>query len=100
MAISAKQKELDLIKWEKSQLLGTDACGSFNYCAHCNKGIENPCENALNCLNNPQQATTEEPAKKTACKTKAASTKKTTTKSTATKSATKTTKTTKTTKKA
>lgn len=90
MAISEKQKELDLIKWEKSQLLGNDACGSFNYCVHCNKNIENPCENALNCLNNPQQ-TTEEPAKKTACKTKAATTKKTTTKSTATKT-TKTTK--------
>ena len=27
-----KQKELDLIKWEKSQLLGLDACGTFDYC--------------------------------------------------------------------
>ena len=68
MAVSEKQKELDLIKWGKSQYLGIDACGSFNYCVHCNKNIENPCENALNRLNNPEIIVEEKPAKKTACK--------------------------------
>lgn len=95
MAISEKQKELDLIKWEKSQLLGNDACGSFNYCVHCNKSIENPCENALNILNGETPATEAKPAKAKTCKTKTAekTTKKTTTKST--KTASKTTKSTK-----
>ena len=88
MSLSVKQKELDLIKWEKSQLLGADACGSFNYCCHCNKAIENPCENALNILNNPEVAN-EKPVKKTACKT---AEKKTTTKKTTTSKSTKTTK--------
>ena len=94
MAISVKQKELDLIKWEKSQLLGTDACGSFNYCTFCNKNIENPCENALNCLNNPEATVVvEKPAKKTACKTtEKTTTKKTTKKSTSSKTTKKSTK--------
>ena len=48
MAISDKQKELDKIKWEKSCRLGFDACGSFDYCRCCDKGIENPCEQAHN----------------------------------------------------
>ena len=91
MAISDKQKELDLIKWEKSQLLGKDACGSFNYCVHCDKNNENPCEVALNNMNNPAPAP--KATKKTTCKTKSAC-EKTTTKKTTTKS-TKTTKTTK-----
>lgn len=48
MALSDKQKELDRIKWEKSCRLGVDACGSFDYCRCCDKGIENPCEKAHN----------------------------------------------------
>ena len=93
MAISTKQKELDLIKWEKSQLLGCDACGSFNYCVHCNKSIENPCEVALNTMNNPVAQVETKPAKKTTCKKTATAEKKTTTKKATTKTtATKTTK--------
>ena len=91
MAISEKQKELDLVKWEKSQYLGIDACGSFNYCVHCNKNIENPCENALNRLNNPEIVEVK-PAKKSTCKK---ASKSTTTKKTTTKSTSKSTKTTK-----
>ena len=48
MALSDKQKELDRIKWEKSCRLGFDACGSFDYCRCCDKGMENPCEKAHN----------------------------------------------------
>lgn len=46
MALTKKQKELDLIKWNKSMELGKDACGSFDYCAHCDKSLENPCDRA------------------------------------------------------
>lgn len=48
MATSDKQRELDRIKWEKSVMLGFDACGSFDYCQCCDKGLENPCEIAHN----------------------------------------------------
>lgn len=48
MATSDKQRELDKIKWEKSVMLGFDACGSFDYCKCCDKGLENPCEFAHN----------------------------------------------------
>ena len=46
--ISEKQRELDKIKWEKSVLLGTDACGTFDYCKMCEKSKDNPCECAFN----------------------------------------------------
>ena len=48
MATSDKQRELDKIKWDKSVMLGFDACGSFDYCKCCDKALENPCENAHN----------------------------------------------------
>ncbi len=51
MAVSKKQQELDLLKWKKSEELGTDACGSFDYCAKCDKEKENPCEKAYNAFN-------------------------------------------------
>lgn len=43
MTIEDKQKELDVAKWNKSQSLRMDACGTFNYCTNCNKGLKNPC---------------------------------------------------------
>ena len=48
MAISDKQRELDKIKWEKSVMLGIDACGTFDYCVMCDKSKENPCACAFN----------------------------------------------------
>ena len=48
MATSDKQRELDEIKWNKSAMLGFDACGSFDYCKCCDKALENPCEMAHN----------------------------------------------------
>ncbi len=47
MALTKRQKELDQIKWEKSVAQGSDACGSFDYCAVCNKNLENPCDKAF-----------------------------------------------------
>lgn len=87
MALSDKQKELDKIKWEKSQLLGIDACGTFDYCSKCNKNKENPCEVALDLFLNPDKVikdevktekTTKAPAKKSSCAKKSSSTKKST----------------------
>ena len=46
MAITKMQQKLDLRKWYKSEKLGTDACGTFDYCAKCDKEKENPCGKA------------------------------------------------------
>ena len=46
MTTDEKQKELDLVKWNKSQSLRLDACGTFNYCANCNISLKNPCAHA------------------------------------------------------
>ncbi len=87
MEVSKKQRELDVIKWNKSVEMGADACGSFDYCAYCDKTKANPCEKAFNKLVkavNKEIATTAEksPAKK-ATATKKAPAKKTASKSTA-----------------
>ena len=67
MALTKKQKELDIVKWEKSIAMGADACGTFDYCKNCDKNLENPCDKAYKKTNKPataKQAT----AKKTAAK--------------------------------
>ena len=46
MALTKKQMELDKIKWEISESLGVDMCGSFEFCPLCNKDVENPCDKA------------------------------------------------------
>ncbi len=65
MALTKKQRELDAVKWLKSEELGQDACGTFDYCACCNKALENPCDKAYKKFNaKPAKAT----AKKTTSK--------------------------------
>ena len=68
MAITKRQKELDLVKWLKSEEIGQDACGSFDYCACCNKALENPCDKAYLKFN-------KKPAKKTTATKEVAVTK-------------------------
>ncbi len=51
MAITKKQQELDVAKWLKSEEIGADACGSFDYCAKCDKSLENPCDKAFKAFN-------------------------------------------------
>ena len=51
MAVSKKQQELDLLKWKKSEEIGTDACGTFDYCVKCDKTKENPCDKAYTAFN-------------------------------------------------
>lgn len=53
MALTKKQKELDVVKWEKSIAIGADACGTFDYCAACDKTLENPCDKAYTKFNKP-----------------------------------------------
>lgn len=47
MAISKKQKELDVAKWLKSEEMGRDMCGEFDFCSVCNKKVQNPCAKAF-----------------------------------------------------
>ena len=56
MAITKKQKELDVIKWQKSEEMGADACGTFDYCAKCDKEKENPCDKAYKAFNRKPSA--------------------------------------------
>ncbi len=78
MAISKKQQELDVIKWEKSRQMNADACGTFDYCEKCDKTLENPCDKAYKKFNKKpaaKKSTAKEVAatacveKKPACKT-------------------------------
>ena len=69
MAITKKHQELDVIKWKKSQELGADACGTFDYCVKCDKTKENPCDKAYKAFNK-KTATAKPAAKKTAKKAK------------------------------
>lgn len=71
MAITKKQMELDKVKWLKSEEMGKDACGSFDYCVACDKNIENPCAKAYSKFNKPAKkevAATVAKAKKPATK--------------------------------
>ena len=51
MKLTKKQMELDVLKWEKSEELGKDACGTFDYCKYCDKALENPCDKAYKKMN-------------------------------------------------
>ena len=62
MALTKRQKELDKIKWEISESMGVDACGTFEFCPLCNKNLENPCDKAYQKFNKKQ--TSKKPAKK------------------------------------
>ena len=70
MALTKKQKELDVIKWEKSIAMGVDACGTFDYCAVCDKSLENPCDKAYTKFN--KKAADKPAVKKTVAKKPAA----------------------------
>lgn len=46
--ITKKQRELDYIKYVASEQEGRDLCGEFDFCAKCDKSLENPCHRAYN----------------------------------------------------
>ncbi len=89
MALTKKQMELDKIKWLKSEEMGKDACGSFDYCKECDMNKENPCDNALKLYNKIMKLNAKEPAKATAKAEAKPATKKAPAKKTATKKASK-----------
>ena len=67
--MSDKQIELDVKKWLDSEKAGIDTCGSYEYCANCDKSLENPCARAY------EKATTVEvPKAKRTCAKKATTT--------------------------
>ena len=67
MKLTKKQQELDVMKWVKSQEIGADACGTFDYCVKCNKANENPCDKAYKAFN-AKPAVKKTVAKKSATK--------------------------------
>ena len=69
MAITKKQTELDVSKWLKSEEAGHDMCGEFDFCAYCDKEVENPCAKAFDACRKAAKATGSEPNKTTARKT-------------------------------
>jgi|GEM_PF-2372440 len=94
---AAKQTELDVKKWLDSERAGIDTCGSYEYCAKCDKSLENPCASAYEAT----AAVAAAPKAKRTCTRKTAclepavkvetktATKKTTAKKTTTKTAAK-----------
>ena len=50
MALTKKQAELDVDKWLKSEQAGHDLCGDFEFCAMCDKTLENPCAKAYDAM--------------------------------------------------
>ncbi len=73
MAITKRQQQLDEMKWNKSVEMGKDACGTFDFCAKCDKTKENPCDKAYMAFNKKpvaKKATTAKkaPAKKACAK--------------------------------
>lgn len=63
MSLTKKQKEIDVMKWQKSEEMGGDACGSFDFCGKCDKSLENPCDKAYTAFNKTEKkATVKKPA--------------------------------------
>lgn len=96
MTLVEKQTALDEEKWLKSESLGRDVCGEFEYCKFCDKGMEFPCANAhnlyeadLNEKAKKEKASVSKSTVKSATKTASKTATKTCAKKTTTKKATK-----------
>ena len=78
MAITKKQHELDVTKWLKSEEIGMDACGTFDFCVKCDKTKANPCDKAYKLFNKKpleKKTNAKKPTKKTLVKKEVAVTK-------------------------
>lgn len=60
MKITKRQMQLDKLKWEISESMGVDACGSFEFCSVCDKEKENPCDKAYRKFRREQKKLSEE----------------------------------------
>ena len=64
--LTKKQQELDLKKWNDSQMAGYDTCGTYDFCSNCDKSLENPCDKALKASKSAKTTAKKTTAKKSA----------------------------------
>lgn len=62
--LTKKQQELDIKKWTDSEKAGYDTCGTYKYCANCDKSLENPCDKASKAAKPAAAKATKKTAKK------------------------------------
>lgn len=71
--MAEKQRELDMMKWNDSVQRGQDCCGSYEFCADCDKSQDYPCAFAFEKHGEKKSVKAPKPAaKKTAAKKPAA----------------------------
>lgn len=62
------QGMIDLKKWYDSETRGADACGSYDFCALCDKSVQYPCATAYEKLNGKEAEKLVAPKKRTPAK--------------------------------
>lgn len=71
-----RQNALDVRKWIDSEQKGYDCCGSYDFCAKCDKQVEYPCAVAYDAYNAKAEKAEKKPvAKKVAKKAEKAEVK-------------------------
>lgn len=63
-----RQNALDIQKWIDSEQKGYDCCGSYDFCAKCDKQVEYPCAVAYDAFNAKTVKAAKKPAPKKAAK--------------------------------
>lgn len=63
-----RQNDLDIKKWIDSEQKGYDCCGSYDYCAKCDKQVDYPCAVAYDAFNTKQVKAAKKPAAKKVAK--------------------------------
>lgn len=63
-----RQNALDIQKWIDSEQKGYDCCGSYDFCAKCDKQVEYPCAVAYDAFNEKTVKAAKKPAAKKAAK--------------------------------
>lgn len=63
-----RQNDLDIKKWIDSEQKGYDCCGSYDYCAKCDKQVDYPCAVAYDAFNAKAKVEKKPAAKKVAKK--------------------------------
>ncbi len=54
MTLSKLQSNIDDKKWYESENKKKDLCGTYDFCAYCDKSKENPCANACELMNSKE----------------------------------------------
>ena len=63
-----REKQHDVEKWEDRAGKGYDTCGSYDYCAACDKSVEFPCATAEEKVAKAAKKPAKKPAAKKATK--------------------------------